>query len=621
MGVTITIGGTDRTSVAPFSKAPNGQNSLIRIEEIVPGSATAHLELWDLTNSVVVNDYDTIVVYDTTNAKNIFQGVVVQRQYDPIATYRKITLDCNDLNALLDTHLVGTPDGTHWTQDTTTGQYTAIDPNAYVLSGSDAYNVAQLFANYWHYPVAIDTSTYVETINPQVGANPLGWDRISLRDALNDIATLSSPQTYFWIDPDAKLHWTNKPQTGTPSGGTSGGVTTIGNLLMLFPQIKTTTPATAPAPYNLSDEPDGTTSIGYENFSVTYDSQSLTRSMYAEGATGYTYTPSSSSPPLGNYIATFQHPTLIYSRHADGCIAQPGWAYGTVGQQVYVNPTYVTPCSSGGGHFWEIKSGTPGTIPNGYLISQSDANVTVVPVQTTPATGTVGVGGSGWVQGGSPSYLSRYVSIPIAQTQAQRDSLGGAALAYSSLAFVRGTADVIATGILYRAGMGLYVTNHPLGLSSYYTSVQKVTTQFLSGTDERRVTIEWGTAPFGTLDLRAQAVKRVGPKKAATKHSLTTTAGTVSAGGTCVITAQMVNAAGEPWAVAGKNVDFSVLVLDSTGADITAATQYNATTRPGGWQLNPSSSMTNAAGEASTQLTTDNATTDADYTVSSSSPD
>ncbi len=606
----------------PFSTNPDGRASKVTVAESVPGSATAHLEIWDLANSVTVADMDTITVYDDVNAKNIFQGYIVTRKYDPVATYRLITLDANDLNALLDTHLVGTPDGTHWVQDPTTLTYTAIDPNAFIQPGSDAYNVAQLFANYWHYPVTIDTTTYVETINPNVGAHDLGWDRVTLRDALNDIATLSSPNTYFWIDADAKLHWTNRPQAGTPSGGTSGGVTTIGNLLMLFPQIKTTTPATAPAPYNISDTPDGVTSIGYENFSVTYDSKSLTKSAYAEGATGYTYTPAPTPPAtVGNFIATFQSPTLIYSRHNDGCIAQPGVTYGTVAQQVYVNPTYVTPCSSGGGHFWEIKSGTPGTEPNGYLIRQGDSNVTVVPVQVTPSAATIGVGGSGWINGGTPSYLSRYLSIPTAATQAQRDSLGGAALAYNGTAFVRGTADVIASGILYRAGMGLYVTNHPIGLSSYYTSVQKVTTTWMSGTDMRRATIEWGTAPFGTLGLRAQAIKRVGPKKAATKHKLSSSGASPAPGGTVNITAQLVNDAGDAWQVAGKDVTWSVVVTDSAGTDITASTQYNASTRPGGWQFNPTTSQTNAAGNASTALTTDNATTDATYTVSASSPD
>jgi len=603
MSVRITIGGVDRTLAIPFDRG----GSSLTITETAPGSSTAHLEILDETNSISIPDLAPIVIADLTNGKNIFQGYLQSLTITILAVGRVIACDFVDLNAILDTTLVGVPDGTNWSADDIAGVYTAIDPNAQVVAGSDASNVQALFAAYWRYSVSIDTTSYVTTINPSVGNPPTYWDRITLRQALDDLAAMSSPATYYWIDADAKLHWTNRPQTGAPSGGST---TTTGNLLRLFPQGVTTSP---PAPYTLTDDPNpGPGAIGYERFEFTKDFKGYAESLYANGATGYTYTPEVPPPTTpGHYIATFSQATLIYSRHPDGSIAQPGTIYGSSGLQHYVNPTYVKPSSSGGGNFWEIKTSTPTVFPAGWLIRMTDPAVTVIPVRSTPIPATVGVGGSGWVAGGSPSWLSRYVDLPDAQTQGQRDGLGLAALLAANTALVRGSCEVTFASVLFRAGMALTITNVPAGLSNAVYPIQRVTTTFLSGTDLRHAVLEWGNAPLGSLGLRRQATRKANQQKGATQHLLRVSNVQPPAGGTVSITAQLVNDAGEPWAIPGKVVTWTAVVKNSAGTDVTATTVFS---------FDPETSVTDARGSASTRLTVDTIL-GLSYTVIASSPD
>ncbi len=640
MGITITINAVNRTAVIPFSDAPDGKQSWIEVIETVPGTATAKMKLYDLTNSVTINRFDPIVVFDTTNSKNVFQGYVQKRKLDVVATYRIWTLSCVDLNAVTDTTLVGVPDGTAWT--ITGNKYSPLDPLAVVQGGTDANAATTLLSSpptgYWRYPVGLDLVTYVTVVNPAVGSpDPITWNRVTLRKALDDIAAASSPYTVWWIDADAKFHWTNKPQVGAPSGPTGSGTVT-GDLLMLFPQ--SSTPAILPAPYALSDAPDFVTSVDYENFSVEYDDTGGAFALYANGQTDYTRTvtntiPEGILPGTGQsfgpgpanqwnayYTATLTTaPIQIYSRHPDGCIAQPAWTYGTAGQVLHVNPLYVTPCSSGGGHFWEIKDGTPGTIPNGYLIPQTNTSVIIAPIANAnppvnSTTDVVGVGGTGWVNGATPSWLSRYVDLPNAISQSDRDSQGTVALQYMSQSVVRGTADVVRTGILYRAGMGVSITNTPAGLIASQQMIQRVTTTFLSGSDVRRAALEWGTAPLGSLGLRRQATPKAPTQLGALQHQVTVKNTNPMPGSTITVYTQMTNSSGQPIAVGGKQVDWTVQVFDSNGNDVTSTSQGGAT----GWSLSSNSSTTDAHGTASTKLTLAT-TTGYQYFITATSPD
>ena len=645
MSLTITIGGTDRTTVLPFASTPDGKQSWITITETVPGTATAKLQLYDLDNSIVVNRLDTIVAYDATNGKNAFQGLVQKRKVDIYATWRVWSLDCVDLNSVTDTTLVGVPDGTHWVPSADGSTYTCTDPNAYVNGGSDAANVQRLFAAYWTYPVPIDTSTYVVATNPSIGyPDGVYWDRRTLRDALNDVASLSGPYTVWWIDADAKLHWTNKPVPGGWTGGYAGGAVTTGDLPMLFPQRTWVDPPVPPAPYNISDYPDGVTSIAAENVSVQYDDSGAAYALYANGATSFTYTPSTQAPVDGISPTTPQQSPLVpetgvssyayyslaaatavnaYTRTSAGCIAQP--AKSVPAGTYYVNLTYVTPCSSGGGHFWEIKN--TGTY-NGWLVPATNRQIVVTPVNVpapsppapTVAGPTYGVGGTGWVDDASPSWLSRYAEMPDAQTQADRDAKGNTALTYMSQSLVRGTADVVYPGILYRAGMGVLITSTQGMLTASLQMIQRVTTSILSGEDVRRAALEWGTAPLGNLGLRRQAAPKAQTKLGASTHVVQTGNYAPAPGSTITLKTQLTNPSGEPWRVQGKIVDWSVQVFDANGVDVTTTSEYDLNSNPNGWQFSSATSQTDASGASSTQFTL-STTVGLTYAFTATSPD
>ncbi len=631
MGVTITINAVDRTASIPFSDSPTGAASWVEVTETVPGIATAKMRIYDPTNSITINRLDPITVYDTTNSKNIFQGYVQKRTIEVVATYRWIHLDCVDLNAVMDTTLVGVPNGTNWTL--TGNQYAPADPYATVQGGTDAAAIQALFTHYWVYPVSIDTTTYVTVTNPSIGyPDGITWSRTTMKQAANDIASLATPYTVGWIDADAKLHWTNKPQAGAPTGPTQSG-TASGDLLMLFPY--TTSTPLAQATYNLSDSPDNITTISYEDFSVEYDDTGGAFALYANGATDYTrtisgltpdgitpaaaYGPGPANPYNAYYTATLTvAPINIYSVDTSGCIHQPAWTYGTVGQVLHVNPKYVTPCSTGGGHFWEIKDGTAGTIPNGYLIPQTNTTVQIAPITST-ATGTtdvIGTGGTGWVNSAAPSWLSRYIDLPNASSQADRDSQGSVALQYMSQSVVRGKCSVVRSGILYRAGMGVYITSVPGGLSNSLQMIQRVTTTFLSGTDERRAALEWGTAALGNIGLRRNAQKKAPTQLGALQHQVTVKNTNPMPGSTVTVYTQLTNSSGQPIAVANKVVDWTVQVFDSTGNDVTTSSQGGTS----GWTQSATSSVTDIHGTASMQLKLAT-TTGYQYFITATSPD
>ena len=649
-GITITVSGTDRTQVIPFSDGPDGTKSWISFTETVPGIATATMGIYDLTNSITVARLAPIVVHDVTTGRNIFNGWVQKRKYSVVANYRLIELSCVDLNAALDTTLVGTPTGTSWVPDATGSSYTAVDPYSYIQGGSDAGNVRYLFLHYWQGPVAVNTTDYVETTNPSV-ASPEGvwFNATTLKGALDNLAALSGPFITYWIDADAYLHWTNVPQVGAPTGGSPyhGGTApytyTTGSLPKLFPQVSYTIngggaqPAVPPAPYNISDHPDGVTSIPYENFSVEYDDAGAADALYANAATSFTYTPPADPPTSGVFNFSFS-PTPGYdSLPPETNVSTYGYyiltatgtvtAYGVTNpgtQQPYVNlaDTVSVPAgtyyvnqislfssSNSGAIYWQIVD--IGAY-NLYCIPQASPLVTTeaqaaVATPGSPGGGYVwspgehgkfGIGATGWVNKASPTWLSRYIDLPDAQNTAQRDAKGGIALTYMGRSVVRGTADVVYPGILYRAGMGLTVTNTPIGMSELYM-VMRVTTTFLSGEDYRRAALEWGTAPLGSIGLRRQAANKPPVKTGASEHRVATANTNPMPGSTITLYTQLVNAQGEPWKVAGKKVTWTVTVYDTTGADVTAASAGGAN----GWALIPSNtSQTDAHGGTSVIL-------------------
>jgi len=526
--------GNVMNSVVPFSDGPDGQQSKITIHTIIPGTGTMHMEVWDLTNQVSFGPNVPIAVVDNNTGLCLFQGLVQKVKYTPQAVYRLITVDAVDLNYICDTTLVGVPDGTVWESTvTSTGTvYTNVDPNA------DKSSPKTLFPAYWGYFIDIDTDTYVMTgpgYEYPGSFGPPKWDRITLRNAMDNLAGMCGPEVTWWLDQGtpghANLHWTSFGSVtnisligvvGLPGvqSGTGGGLT------MLMPigfAGYTPTMGQFAAPYAITDqEPDYVTSWDYENFSVELDYSGFRVSLYVRGGTDYTTT--NGGPP------------------------------------------YVT-----GG------------------------------------TGWVGLGGPNGGDGGS-SYLADFYDQPNAVDHGSRNALGTAALELMQEPIVRGTADCIGPGLVFTAGQVLTVTNTPLGINGAQFFIMGCTTSFLSGDDVRRCALEWGTAAKLNTAQRAGAGKNViAPPAGATGLSPSAGDATLAAGNSTVVSTQLTNSDGTPWAIAGKTVTWSCQVLTDAGADVTATTTFT---------LVPTSSTTDASGRASTVLTTDPAVTGVRYLVS-----
>ncbi len=276
--MSIQIGSNEHYYDAPFKTAADGQ-SLIKIEVTAPGIARATLKLYDPLNSIVINDNDSLVIYDEGIAANAFYGNVQTRDFEIVANYRWWNITAVDLNSWLDTIIVGAPDGTQFLEDPP-GTFTPYDPNA-VTQGSDSATVQSLFTNYAAF-LGIDTTTFVETLQPNISAVPIRWNEVTLRSALNDVAALVSPDLRYWIDANKKLHWTIRTLNPLPSSGTANGP-----LLMLFPKSVTNNGTQLV----LTDgSADGVTSFNYENMKIAYDDSGWADLIYVSGATTYTRT-------------------------------------------------------------------------------------------------------------------------------------------------------------------------------------------------------------------------------------------------------------------------------------------------------------------------------------------
>lgn len=527
------------TQYIPFSTAPTGAQSKIVIEEVIPGVGSAHLEIWDLTNQFSFAYWAPIWIIDNASGQNMFTGMIQKVKMTPVATYRLWTIDCVDVNALCDTQLVGCPDGSTWEITNTSTGTVATQPG---YTG----NIKGLFSAFWLYGLRIDTTTYVDSTLLQSDT----FDRVTLRRAADQLASLGGPLITWWIDQGTGyvpndiggttcyLHLTslaNVTNIGVAGSGTllnEYGWSNGGPLTLLFPYGE---PNVVPgggmyaAPYAITDlDPDYVNSWDAETVSLEADYSAFRFSLYVRGATDYTYN-----------------------------------------------------------------------------------------------SGAVKTGGSGWVgytgNGGS-SYLSDFYDAPDADTHASRNGFGMAALHAMAVPIMRGTAELIldpakGSGVkLFHAGQNLVLTSNPMGIYAGNFFVMRATTYLLSGDNKRRVSLDWGTAAKLNVAQRRNVQKsaRATPAKGASVHMPSAAASSVTAGQSVVVSTQLTNVSGAPWAIAGKTVLWSCKVVNDTGTDITATTHFT---------LTPTSSITDASGKASTTLATDGTVTEASYLVSATTPD
>jgi hypothetical protein len=265
---------------AALFKVGASGSSLIKIEVISPGVATATLRIIDQNNSINVADNDPVLIYDPTAGPGYaFQGSVQRRTVTVVANYRIWDIYCADLNTWMDQILVGAPDGTQFLEDPP-GTFTPYDPNAVSLT-SDSATVQALFANYAAF-LGINTTLYVETVALNLTGKPIRWNTVTLRSALNDIVGLvNNPALRYWIDANKYLHWTVRAAVPPVSGGGSAP----GPLVRMFPfgtTISPTATLTDSAPQNDTDTFD------YEDLKVEYDDSGWADLVYVNGATTYT---------------------------------------------------------------------------------------------------------------------------------------------------------------------------------------------------------------------------------------------------------------------------------------------------------------------------------------------
>jgi hypothetical protein len=518
---------TDVIPYAPFSDSPDGTKSWITINESMAGIATCDLQMWDLNLAFMPTIFSEIKIVDNVAGHNLFWGLVQTITAEPIATYRIWKIHAVDWNWVLPVTLVGVPDGGLFEGDGTENGIVMVDPGAQVYGGSDAANVAHLFANYWQCGIVIpNTSTFVETINTQIGyPDPIYWDRIDMRQGLNDICSLSGPYTQSWIDMDGCVHLTAFGPVPPPTNVASP---THQPLPSMFPAF---TPNAYVASSGLTDGPaDHVTTFNYENFSVEQDASGWAFSVYVRGATDYTWTPLEIPTGSGNWV-----PTKIV-------IGGTGWV------------------------------------------------------------GLSGDGGSSWA--------SRYVDAPAVTTHAQRNAAGMAAVQNMIEPLIKGSCDVTAPGIAYHAGQMISVENYPTGVNGSYP-IQQVTTSLVGGNDLRRCSLQWGSAQFGNLGLRASQTRATVPSKGAMQFVVTADAYAAHTAQTVALTAQLVNSNNDPWAIQNIATSWHVMVVDDSDADVTGTTTFT---------LTPLALVTNAAGQVQATLLLDASATGVQYQVTVTSP-
>lgn len=260
----------------------------IRIEETMDTRATLTASIWDEGKALSILDRSYVVATD--GGEPTFRGFVTDRTYRGLTPAgRWIDITCADWTIALDERLVGVPDGTTWQGPDTAGNFTNVDATA-ISFATDKLTIQNLFLNYLAgLPFAVDTSTYVFAYVPPgyLGLHPLNWSRTALRSALADMAQLAGANVHQWGDPAGAFH--HQALVSIPAGG-SGSGSGSGSLARMLPGTSSAPP---PAPFGLSENPNGTTSFATVDgtIKVKIDASVMTEIAYITGSTDFVYSP------------------------------------------------------------------------------------------------------------------------------------------------------------------------------------------------------------------------------------------------------------------------------------------------------------------------------------------
>jgi hypothetical protein len=197
---------------------------------------------------------------------------------------------------LLPRRLVGVPNGDQWyisAEQAATGELPepeCVDPVARFYLGPTPGGVRSLFGQYWNYPYPIDLTTYVTDILPEgASGDEMNWSGSDMEAVLNDLAAAGSASAMWWfandspgpaaigsIAPNLALHFgiVIIPDEGDDGDDLAAGLPSAdlpGNI----------------APLEISDDPDGVTSILATDLSFRIDHRPRTNGVYVRGATGF----------------------------------------------------------------------------------------------------------------------------------------------------------------------------------------------------------------------------------------------------------------------------------------------------------------------------------------------
>lgn len=588
----------------------NGMEWSMTTEEVLGGAGRATLVVQDRTNTWEPEPHWDVQVVVRGTGWVLWRGEIVTEpeELPNKMPWRKWNIDCADYNNELEQRLVGAFDGKTWLDPGGFGFFVNIDPFASSLA-TDKLTVQQLLDHYIRVDgTALETTTYVNEYLADFF--PISWEYSTLQKALEDLAARILDNLQFWVDPDLNFHWITIPawQDLATDAVTTSIDETVSSMASLGPEAPSDEFVLAPV--ELSDDGLAT---GFSDLKFTFDGSAMPEQIYVRGATGYVY----NSPPIpavdetktvvkapvpgspASYELTILATTKLW--HVDGT-GYVSVTFASVGAGGPWPVKWVSvPWSEArhkGGSYWKFLSG-----PHAGLLADDDTNVlngygsiVVRKVGATPAAPKVGIGGSGWVGevDQDPNKRQAFLDSPISTDKAARDSFGGQAIYRGKFPTLRGS--LVVTGVDgWRVGQLVKISDVrlPTALNGRYFVIQSVRAELIEGQDERKYAIDWGDGPTSRFSQQNFAGDDGGFPPPAIKIDVTVQDISPGASSTQVITGQLVDGSGKPWAIPGKIVNWSFQAYNALGVLQTAE-----------GSLAPTVSITDKHGTARTKLTT-----------------
>lgn len=589
-------------------------------EEVLGGTGRCTATIQDRTNSYQPRQHADVKLDIPDSGWVLFRGEIEKTPLLLVTgkPWRSWRLDLADYNIEKGRRAVGALDGQTWMDPSGFGFFQNIDPFAQSLK-TDKLTVQQWFDHYIRVDgEAFDTEEFVNQYIDDLTAFTPEYEYLS--GALDKLAAMVLENLQHWGDPDLKYHWVTIP----PWQDLAQDAVTVeldeANSTLAGMMPEGSAEGLSFAPKDASDIEEDPTGVGFSQLNVEYDGAEMPEQVYVRGGTGYVY----NSPPIpaveetktvvktptGGTAGTYQLTILTTTKlwHTDGT--------------GYVSITYESAAAGGpwpvkwvtipwsesrnkGGNYWKFLSG-----PHSGLLADDNTNylngygsIRVEKITTGPGTPDepkVGIGGSGWVGEVTqdPNKRQVYLETDASTTRSLRDSIGGQTIYRGKVATLRGSVTV--RGIDgWRAGQLIKITDArlPTELNGKYFIIQSVKTKLNAEAPsgyERDYTLGFGDGPKSRYSAdTAQAGGGVNWPPPAIQIDVAAHDLSPGPGSTQVITGQLIDGSGKPWAISGKTVDWSFECYNRLGV-----------LQTGQGSIAPTVSITDKYGRARTKLTT-----------------